>query len=84
MAKVTVYTTSYCPYCQRAKALLSQKGVAFTEVNLQDKPDELEALKKKTGWRTVPQIFIGEELIGGFSELLELEETGKLDQKLNC
>ena len=75
MAKVTVYTTTFCPYCQSAKRLLTQKGVAFTEVNLTDKPDELQALKQRTGLRTVPQIFINDELIGGYTELAALEET---------
>jgi len=82
MTKVTIYTTTFCPYCQRAKGLLSQKGVAYTEVNLEDKPDELAALKQRTGMRTVPQIFIGDELIGGYSELLALETAKKLDEKL--
>ena len=84
MAKVTIYTTAFCPYCQRAKSLLTQKGVPYTEVNLQDKPDELLALKTRTGLRTVPQIFIGEELIGGFSELLALETSKQLDSKLQA
>ena len=82
MAKVTIYTTTFCPYCVRAKSLLKQKGVTFDEVNLEDKPDELAALKTRTGMRTVPQIFIGEELIGGFSELLALENAKQLDAKL--
>lgn len=80
--KVTVYTTSFCPYCVRAKQLLTSKGIPFEEINLGDKPDELNALKKRTGWRTVPQIFIGDELIGGFSELAELESKKLLDGKL--
>lgn len=83
MKNVVVYTKESCPFCVRAKSLLSQKGVPFTEHNLEGKPSELEALKKRTGWRTVPQIFIGEELIGGFSELAALENSGKLDEKLN-
>jgi len=82
MAKVTIYTTAFCPYCIRAKSLLTQKGVAFTEVSLQDKPDELAALKARTGMRTVPQIFINDELIGGFSELLALEQSHQLDIRL--
>jgi len=82
MKPVTVYTTEYCPYCQNAKRLLSQKGVPFTEINLSDKPDELAQLKKRTGMRTVPQIFIGEELVGGFMELMALETSKQLDKKL--
>ncbi len=83
MKKVTVYTTTHCPYCVRAKQLLTRKGIAFEEVNLQDNPDELNALKKRTGWKTVPQIFIGEELVGGFTELAALASAGQLDQKLS-
>jgi glutaredoxin 3 len=82
MKAVEIYTKESCPFCVRAKQLLTQKGVAFVEHNLEGKPDELEALKKKTGWRTVPQIFIGGELIGGFSELSALEFSGKLDERL--
>ena len=82
MKPVTVYTTEYCPYCQNAKRLLSQKGVPFTEINLSDKPDELAQLKKRAGMRTVPQIFIGEELVGGFMELMALETSKQLDKKL--
>ena len=84
MNQVTVYTTEFCPYCQQAKRLLQQKGVPFTEVNLSEKPEELAALKKRTGMRTVPQIFIKDELIGGFTELLALEQSKMLDEKLNA
>jgi glutaredoxin 3 len=84
MRKVTVYTTTYCPYCVRAKSYLSSQNIPFTEVNLEDKPDELQALKKRTGLRTVPQIFFGEELIGGCDDLLALGASGKLQEKLGA
>lgn len=84
MNNVTIYTKESCPYCQMAKQLLTGKGVPFTEINLEDKPDELMALKQRTGMRTVPQIFIGDELVGGFSELRELESSKQLDAKLNA
>lgn len=74
MKKVTIYTTNTCPYCDRAKALLKSKGVNYTEVNLDGKPDELKALKERTGLRTVPQIFFDEELIGGYTDLAALGE----------
>ena len=83
MAKVVVYTTTLCPYCIRAKNLLRQKGVPFTEIDLEQKPEELAGLKNKTGMRTVPQIFIDDELIGGFSELQALDQARQLDQKLS-
>lgn len=82
MAKVEIYTTAYCPYCLKAKALLDAKGVSYQEINLEGKPDELAALKQRTGWRTVPQIFIDGKLVGGFSELSRMESEGKLDAAL--
>ncbi len=82
MAKVVVYSKSHCPYCVRAKNLLKQKGVAFEEVNLDDKLDEFDALKKKTGQMTVPMIFINDKLIGGFSDLSALESKDELDAML--
>lgn len=82
MAQVTIYTKAYCPYCVHAKNLLEGKGVSYTEENLEDRPEELAALVQKTGMRTVPQIFIGDELVGGFTELSALESEGKLDDML--
>lgn len=78
MSQVTVYTTDYCPYCTRAKNLLQQKGIAFEEKMLQSR-QEIDDLKAKTGMMTVPQIFIGDELVGGFTELSALDQEGKLD-----
>ena len=80
MKKVIVYTKNTCPFCIRAKNLLTDKEIPFEEVNLEGNPEELMKLKEKTGWMTVPQIFIGEEMIGGFSELSQLEEKGTLDE----
>ena len=78
-AKVDVYTTTFCPYCVRAKSFLESKGVSFTEHNLGNDPDKLMALKQRTGMRTVPQIFIGDRHVGGSDELVALEQTGDLD-----
>lgn len=82
MAKVVLYTKAWCPYCVHAKTLLEGKGVEYVEENLEDRPDELAALVQKTGMRTVPQIFINDELVGGFSELSALDKEGKLDEML--
>jgi glutaredoxin 3 len=82
MPKVTVYTKSNCPYCVRAKDLLSRKGVKFEEIYLDDRPEEYATLKQKTGLMTVPQIFIGEELVGGYTDLAGLDQAGKLDSML--
>ena len=66
----------------RAKKLLKSKGVDFKEINLEGKQDEMAQLIQKTGMRTVPQIFIDDELVGGFTELNALEKSGELDKKL--
>ena len=83
MKPVKVYSKNYCPYCDRAKALLTRKGVTYEEINLEGKDDEMMALIKETGMRTVPQIYIGDYFVGGFTELNELESNGELDKKLN-
>lgn len=81
MARVRVYTTDYCPFCDAAKSFLEQKGIPFEEIDV-SAPEKKSALKEKTGWRTVPQIFIGEELVGGYEELVELDQRGELTKKL--
>jgi glutaredoxin 3 len=79
MPKVTVYTTQYCPYCVLAKELLKRKGVPFEEIDV-GQDDELRAeVVRKSGRRTVPQVFIGEQSIGGFEELRALEDEGELE-----
>ena len=80
LAKVEVYSTSYCPYCMRAKALLASKGVEFEEIDVTDDPElRAQMVKLAGGRRTVPEIFINGEIIGGCDELYELEISGKLD-----
>lgn len=80
--KVTVYSKDYCPYCDRAKALLKSKGVAFEAIELQDHPGEFQKLKERTGLMTVPQIFIDEKLIGGYTDMADLDRAGELDKLL--
>jgi glutaredoxin 3 len=83
VAKVEVYSTSYCPYCIRAKALLSSKGVAFEEIDVTDDPGlRARMVELSGGRRTVPEIFINGKIIGGCDELYELEQTGELDELL--
>ena len=83
MAKVEIYTTPICPYCARAKRLLAQKGVAFTEIDVSRDPGKRDEMLARSGGRqSVPQIFIDGEHIGGADELLALERAGKLDAKL--
>lgn len=83
MAKVEVYTTTACPYCVRAKALLKHKGVPFTEIDVTD-DDELrqKMVEMAGGRRTVPEIFINGKIIGGYDELRALEDEGGLDPLL--
>jgi glutaredoxin 3 len=83
VAKVELYTTTSCPFCTRAKALLTRKGVAFDEIDVTDD----DALREKMiemagGRRTVPEIFINGKIIGGFDELKALDLEGKLDDLL--
>ena len=80
MQKVTVYSKVPCPYCDAAKKLLSERGIAYTEIDMTGaSPDEFQALIKRSGMRTVPQIFHGERLIGGFDSLSKLDEQDKLE-----
>jgi glutaredoxin 3 len=71
-----------CPYCDRAKNLLDGKGIPFEVIDLTDKMDELQAWKEKTGWKTVPMIFINDNLVGGYTDLKALDEEGKLDEMM--
>lgn len=84
MSQIIVYTKEYCPYCVRAKNLLKNKGVDFEEINVEGKDAMYEQLKAKTGHRTVPQIFINDQMIGGFTELDQLNKTGELDRMLSA
>ncbi len=82
MAQITIYSKTYCPYCVRAKKLLESKGVSFEEIMVDDKPELFTELKKKSGMMTVPQIYINDQLIGGYTELAALEEKNQLDRLL--
>jgi glutaredoxin 3 len=82
MPAITVYSTTYCPYCVRAKDLLKRKGASFTEINVEDDAEREKMIAKAGGRRTVPQIFIGEQHIGGFDDLNALDKAGKLDPLL--
>ncbi|CAD6525836.1 glutaredoxin 3 [Paraburkholderia sabiae] len=79
MSAITIYTTPTCPYCHAAKALLTNKGVSYREINVQNDRATAVALMERTGRRTVPQIFIGETHVGGFDDLNALETAGRLD-----
>ena len=82
MADVVIYTTPICPYCVRAKSLLKQKGVTWTEIDVSRNDNERMALMARTKQRTVPQIFINGQHVGGSDDLYALERAGKLDTLL--
>jgi glutaredoxin 3 len=77
---VTLYMSDWCPYCQRARDLLTRKHVAFTEVNVEDEPKFREEMIARSNRRTVPQIFIGDKHVGGCDELIDLDRSGELDR----
>jgi glutaredoxin 3 len=79
---VTVYSTAFCPFCTMAKRLLTGRGIEFAEVRVDDDFEKRKWLIEATGQRTVPQIFIGDESIGGFQELAALDRSGGLGEKL--
>lgn len=79
---VEIYTKPYCPYCERAKELLRIKGIAFVEHVLNGDPHPLEELRRRGAGESFPGIFIAGRLIGGCSELFELDECGALDRLL--
>ncbi len=82
-AVVTIYSTPVCPYCVRAKQLLTRKGVLYHEIDLSREPAEARAeLMRRTKQRTVPQIFIKDVFVGGFDQLYALEQQGELDRIL--
>ncbi len=80
---VTVYTTTYCPYCVRAKKILADNGVAFVEVDVTSDDAKRAWLVNATGQRTVPQIFFGDAPIGGCMDLQALVKAKQLHQRLN-
>lgn len=82
MKKVEIYTKSYCPYCSRAKELLRIKGVAFTEYDITADPEGEQEMRTRSGRETVPEIFVDDRLLGGCTDLFELDEKGELDRLL--
>ena len=83
MPDITVYTTPLCPYCARAKGLLTRKKARFTEIDVSNDQSVRDAMRVRTGGRnSVPQIFIGNTHVGGCDDIHALESTGKLDAML--
>jgi glutaredoxin 3 len=82
MAKIEIYTTPFCGYCARAKGLLDAKGAAYEEMDVMMDDKKRSEMRERARRRTVPQIFINGEHIGGSDELAALERAGKLDAML--
>jgi glutaredoxin 3 len=82
MAKVVMYATGWCPYCERARGLLTRKGAAFEEIDIDAEPARRAEMMTRSGRRTVPQIFIGEIHVGGCDDLHALDARGGLDPLL--
>ena len=81
-AKVLMYTTAVCPYCQMAERLLRAKGVEIEKVRVDLEPARRAEMMEKTGRRTVPQIYVGETHVGGYDDLAALDRAGRLDPLL--
>ena len=82
MAEIIMYTTEYCPYCIRARDLLQNKGVEFTEIRVDAHPEKKAEMIEKSQRTTVPQIFINGQHIGGCNDMVALESKGQLDKLL--
>lgn len=81
--EIVMYSTGWCPYCERARALFERKGAGFREVKVDEDPAERTTMMSRSGGRrSVPQIFIGERHVGGYDELYALDRTGELDALL--
>jgi len=81
-AEVIMYATQFCPYCMRARRLLKQKGVEYTEIPVGGDRALWKEMEQRSGRNTVPQIFINGESVGGYDDIAALDRQGKLDQKL--
>ncbi len=82
MTDVVMYTTTWCPYCVRAKSLLGQKGVTPREINIEEVDGARDEMVQRSGRMTVPQIFVGDTHVGGCDDLYALEAKGDLDALL--
>ncbi len=82
MANITMYTAGYCPFCRNAERLLLDKGVEINRLDVEESPELRAEMMEKTGRRTIPQIYIGDQHIGGFDDLRALDLNGELDPLL--
>jgi glutaredoxin 3 len=84
MHRLTVYSTEPCSFCRRVKGLLESRGVEYKEVNLSKDPVGRAELARRTGMLSFPQVLLDDELIGGFAELAEAADNGRLDELLSA
>ncbi|KHF24628.1 glutaredoxin 3 [Solemya velum gill symbiont] len=82
MSNIVIYSTAFCPYCDRAKSLLNRKGVTYEEIRIDQDRERMAEMMERSQRRTVPQIFIGEVHVGGFDDMAALDMAGKLDDLL--
>ncbi len=80
--EIVMYTATFCGYCADAKSLLKKKGVDFLEIRIDEEADKRKEMERRAGRDSVPQIFIGDEHVGGFDDLLELDMDDELDSLL--
>ncbi len=83
-AQVVMYSTRFCPYCVRARALLEGKGVSYTDIGVDGRPELRTQMVERSGRYTVPQIWIGEQHVGGYDDIALLDRQGRLDQLLSA
>ena len=81
-AKVTIYTGSFCGYCAAALRLLKSKGVEYDEIKVSADPELRLQMERRSGRHTVPQVFVGEQHLGGYDDLADLDQNGELDALL--
>ena len=82
MAQIQMYSKSWCPYCRMAKRLLAAKGQQWEEIDVEEQPERRREMVERSGRTTVPQIWIGDQHIGGFDDLSRLDASGELDRLL--
>ena len=82
MPAILMYCTHICPYCTMADRLLAKKGVSVDKIFVDDAPEQREKMMQISGRKTVPQIFIGERHVGGYTDLAALDQSGELDKLL--
>ena len=82
MSEVVMYSTRFCPYCVRARMLLDNKNISYTEIRVDEQTEQRAVMEQRSQRTSVPQIFIDDYHVGGCDDLLELEYQGELDQKL--